>query len=77
MDDTVDIKPPECSCFQDTKLPRGLDIFSFFFFLSSSGYLIFDAQDSLSLNIEKLRGEKQRINRNGICIPNCVDRRVK
>lgn len=32
MDDTVGIKPPECSCFQDTKLPRGLDIFSFFFF---------------------------------------------
>lgn len=50
----------------------GLGYFFILFFLSSSGYLRFDAQDGLSLNVEKLRGEKERINRNGICIPRIV-----
>jgi len=36
MDDTVGIKPPECSCFQDTRMPRGeLEFpFPFLFFFS-------------------------------------------
>lgn len=36
MDDTFSIKPPECSCFQDTRMPRGgLGGFLCHFFSSS------------------------------------------
>lgn len=52
IDDTVGIKPPECSCFRDSRLPRAT---LWLFFPASSSFRSFDSTTSEMILLD---GEK-------------------